>query len=116
MNKQQSVASYRRAFNVAEDQLHGGTINLTAVLLVEQNLFTAEATLTQDQLTQLTDGGEPVSGARWRMGTAGEGFHAGERTRFRNKGILSSDGKISWDEFKAGCAKGMVSNPGPTRA
>ena len=49
----QSVASYRRAFKVAEDQLHGGTINLTAVLLVEQNLFTAEATLTQDQLTHL---------------------------------------------------------------
>jgi outer membrane protein, multidrug efflux system len=51
----QAVASYRRAFKVAEDQLHGGTINLTAVLLVEQNLFTAEATLTLDQLTQLTD-------------------------------------------------------------
>jgi outer membrane protein, multidrug efflux system len=49
----ESVASFRRAFNVAEDQLHGGTINLTAVLLVEQNLFTAEATLTQDQLTHL---------------------------------------------------------------
>src|SRR6516165_7836715 len=49
----QAVASNRRAFNVAEKQLHGGTINLTAVLLVEQNLFTAEATLTQDQLTQL---------------------------------------------------------------
>ncbi|MGA7372244.1 MAG: efflux transporter outer membrane subunit [Methyloceanibacter sp.] len=49
----QAVASNRRAFNVAEDQLHGGTINLTAVLLVEQNLFTAEATLTLDQLTQL---------------------------------------------------------------
>jgi multidrug efflux system outer membrane protein len=49
----QAVASNRRAFNVAEDQLHGGTINLTAMLLVEQNLFTAEATLTQDQLTQL---------------------------------------------------------------
>ena len=49
----QAVASNRRAFNVAEDQLHAGTINLTAVLLVEQNLFTAEATLTQDQLTQL---------------------------------------------------------------
>jgi multidrug efflux system outer membrane protein len=49
----ESVASYRRAFKVAEDQLHGGTINLTAVLLVEQNLFTAEATLTLDQLTHL---------------------------------------------------------------
>ena len=49
----ESVASYRRAFEVAEDQLHGGTITLTAVLLVEQNLFTAEATLTLDQLTRL---------------------------------------------------------------
>src|SRR6478672_3464457 len=49
----QAVSSNRSAFKVAEDQLHGGTINLTAVLLVEQNLFTAEATLTQDQLTQL---------------------------------------------------------------
>src|SRR5262249_1935460 len=48
----ESVASYRRAFQVAEDQLHG-TINLTGVLLVEQNLFTAEATLTLDQLTRL---------------------------------------------------------------
>jgi outer membrane protein, multidrug efflux system len=49
----ESVASSRRAFKVAEDQLHGGTINLTTVLLVEQNLFTAEATLTLDQLTDL---------------------------------------------------------------
>jgi NodT family efflux transporter outer membrane factor (OMF) lipoprotein len=49
----EAVASNRRAFKVAEDQLHGGTINLTAMLLVEQNLFTAEATLTLDQLTQL---------------------------------------------------------------
>ena len=48
------VTSYRRAFKVAEDQLHGGTINLTTVLLVEQNLFTAEITLTEVQLTQLT--------------------------------------------------------------
>jgi outer membrane protein, multidrug efflux system len=47
------VTSYRRAFKVAEDQLHGGTINLTTVLLVEQNLFTAEITLTEVQLTQL---------------------------------------------------------------
>ena len=27
----------------------------------------------------------------------------------------NGDGKITWDEFKAGCAKGMVSNPAPAQ-
>jgi len=27
----------------------------------------------------------------------------------------NGDGKISWDEFKAGCAKGMVSNSAPAQ-
>jgi multidrug efflux system outer membrane protein len=47
------VINTRRAFEVAETQLHGGTVNLTTVLVVEQTLFTSEDALTQVRLTQL---------------------------------------------------------------
>ncbi|WP_103721071.1 efflux transporter outer membrane subunit [Bosea psychrotolerans] len=46
------VASSRRAFEVAETQLRGGTVNLVSVLQVQQTFFTAEDTLAQVRLTR----------------------------------------------------------------
>src|SRR4029077_10791853 len=41
----QVVAASREAFNIAEKQLSGGTVNLVTVLQAEQQLFTAENNL-----------------------------------------------------------------------
>jgi len=49
----QVVASSRTAFEVAEKQLRGGTINLITLLQAEQTLFTAENTLVQVRLSKL---------------------------------------------------------------
>jgi len=49
----QVVASSRMAFDVAEKQLRGGTINLITLLQAEQTLFTAENTLVQVRLSKL---------------------------------------------------------------
>ncbi|MFH0295682.1 efflux transporter outer membrane subunit [Bradyrhizobium sp. 31Argb] len=49
----QVVASSQTAFDVAEKQLRGGTINLITVLQAEQTLFTAEVTLVQVRLSKL---------------------------------------------------------------
>jgi multidrug efflux system outer membrane protein len=49
----QVVASSRTAFDVAEKQLRGGTINLITLLQAEQTLFTAEITLVQVRLSKL---------------------------------------------------------------
>ena len=49
----QVVASSRTAFEVAEKQLRGGTVNLITVLQTEQTLFTAENTLVQVRLSKL---------------------------------------------------------------
>ena len=49
----QVVASSRTAFDVAEKQLRGGTINLVTLLQAEQTLFTAENTLVQVRLSKL---------------------------------------------------------------
>ncbi|AOO84567.1 efflux transporter outer membrane subunit [Bosea vaviloviae] len=46
------VASSRRAFEVAETQLRGGTVNLVSVLQVQQTFFTAEDNLAQVRLTR----------------------------------------------------------------
>ncbi|SFI00387.1 efflux transporter, outer membrane factor (OMF) lipoprotein, NodT family [Bosea sp. OK403] len=46
------VASSRRAFEVAEAQLRGGTVNLVSVLQVQQTFFTAEDNLAQVRLTR----------------------------------------------------------------
>jgi outer membrane protein, multidrug efflux system len=48
-----AVAASRKAFEVAETQLRGGTINLITVLQAEQTLFTAETTLVQVRLSKL---------------------------------------------------------------
>jgi NodT family efflux transporter outer membrane factor (OMF) lipoprotein len=50
----QVVASSRKAFDVAETQLRGGTVNLITVLQTEQTLFNAENTLVQVRLSKLT--------------------------------------------------------------
>jgi len=49
----QVVAASRQAFDIAEKQLNGGTVNLITVLQVEQTLFTAENTLIQVRLNKL---------------------------------------------------------------
>ena len=50
--QQQVVAASREAFNVAEKQLNGGTINLITVLQAEQTLFTAENNLVLVRLSK----------------------------------------------------------------
>lgn len=47
------VAASRKAFEVAEMQLRGGTINLVTLLQAEQTLFTAEDTLVEVRLSKL---------------------------------------------------------------
>lgn len=47
------VAASRKAFEVAETQLRGGTINLITVLQAEQTLFTAQNNLVQIRLNKL---------------------------------------------------------------
>ncbi|MGH6740777.1 MAG: efflux transporter outer membrane subunit [Bradyrhizobium sp.] len=51
--QQDVVNASRQAFDVAEKQLNGGTINLITVLQVQQTLFTAENTLVQVRLNKL---------------------------------------------------------------
>lgn len=46
------VASARRAFEVAEVQLRGGTANLISVLQTQQTLFVAEDNLAQVRLNR----------------------------------------------------------------
>jgi multidrug efflux system outer membrane protein len=48
------VESSRRAFDVSEQRLREGTIDLITVLQTEQTLFTAEDALAQAQLARLT--------------------------------------------------------------
>jgi outer membrane protein, multidrug efflux system len=47
------VINSRKAFDVAETQLRGGTVNLITVLQTQQTLFTAESNLVQVRLTKL---------------------------------------------------------------
>jgi multidrug efflux system outer membrane protein len=47
------VANSRKAFDVAEAQLKGGTVNLITVLQTQQTLFTAENTLVLVRLSKL---------------------------------------------------------------
>ena len=51
--QQDVVNASRQAFDVAEKQLNGGTINLITVLQAQQTLFTAENTLVQVRLNKL---------------------------------------------------------------
>jgi NodT family efflux transporter outer membrane factor (OMF) lipoprotein len=47
------VSSSRRAFNLSEQQLHAGTVNLVTLLQTEQTLFQAEDSLVQARLARL---------------------------------------------------------------
>jgi outer membrane protein, multidrug efflux system len=49
----QVVTSSRQAFNISEERLREGTIDLVTVLQTQQTLFTAEDTLAQAQLARL---------------------------------------------------------------
>ena len=51
--QEQVVAASREAFDVAEKQLNGGTVNLVTVLQTEQTLFTAENNLITVRLNKL---------------------------------------------------------------
>jgi NodT family efflux transporter outer membrane factor (OMF) lipoprotein len=51
--QQEVVNASQQAFDVAEKQLNGGTINLITVLQAEQTLFTAQNTLVQVRLNKL---------------------------------------------------------------
>jgi outer membrane protein, multidrug efflux system len=51
--QQDAVAASRKAFEVAETQLRGGTVNLVTVLQAEQTLFTAENNLVTVRLNKL---------------------------------------------------------------
>jgi outer membrane protein, multidrug efflux system len=51
--QQDAVAASRKAFEVAETQLRGGTVNLITVLQAEQTLFTAENNLVTVRLNKL---------------------------------------------------------------
>ena len=51
--QQQVVAASREAFDVAQKQLNGGTVNLVTVLQAEQTLFTAENNLVTVRLNKL---------------------------------------------------------------
>jgi outer membrane protein, multidrug efflux system len=51
--QQQVVAASREAFDIAEKQLGGGTVNLITVLQAEQTLFTAENNLVLVRLSKL---------------------------------------------------------------
>ncbi len=47
------VVSSRRAFNLSEQQLRAGTVNLVTLLQVGQTLFQAEDALAQTRLARL---------------------------------------------------------------
>jgi multidrug efflux system outer membrane protein len=47
------VDSSRRAFNLSEQQMNSGTVNMVTLLQVEETLFTAEDQLAQVQLARL---------------------------------------------------------------
>jgi outer membrane protein, multidrug efflux system len=51
--QKEAVAASRKAFEVAETQLRGGTVNLITVLQAEETLFTAENTLVLVRLSKL---------------------------------------------------------------
>lgn len=51
--QQDVVSSSRRAFDLSDQQLRAGTVNLVTLLQVEQTLFQAEDTLAQARLARL---------------------------------------------------------------
>ena len=52
-DQREAVLASQMAFYLSEQQLREGTVNLVTLLQVEQQLFTAEDTLTQVQLARL---------------------------------------------------------------
>ena len=48
-----AVAASRRAYEISEERLRAGTIDLVTLLAVQQNLFQAQENLVQSRLTRL---------------------------------------------------------------
>jgi multidrug efflux system outer membrane protein len=70
----QAVLSARRAFQLSEEQLRGGLIDVTTLLQVEQTLFTAEIAYAQIRQTRLQDAVnlyQQLGGGWYKPGDAG---------------------------------------------
>ena len=61
------VTSSRRAFDISEQRLRQGTIDLVTVLQTQQTLYQAEDALVQARLALCAGGRQPLSGARRRL-------------------------------------------------
>ncbi len=70
----EAVVSARRAFELSEQQLRGGIIDVTTLLQVEQTLFNAEIAYAQIRQTRLLDGVslyQALGGGWYKPGGAG---------------------------------------------
>jgi outer membrane protein, multidrug efflux system len=70
----EAVISARRAFELSEQQLRGGIIDVTTLLQVEQTLFTAEIAYAQIRQTRLLDAVslyQALGGGWYKPGDAG---------------------------------------------
>jgi NodT family efflux transporter outer membrane factor (OMF) lipoprotein len=70
----EAVISARRAFELSEEQLRGGIIDVTTLLQVEQTLFTAEVAYAQIRQTRLQDAVnlyQQLGGGWYKPGDAG---------------------------------------------
>ncbi len=70
----EAVISARRAFDLSEQQLRGGIIDVTTLLQVEQTLFTAEIAYAQIRETRLLDAVslyQALGGGWYKPGDAG---------------------------------------------
>jgi outer membrane protein, multidrug efflux system len=70
----EAVISARRAFDLSEQQLKGGIIDVTTLLQVEQTLFTAEIAYAQIRETRLLDAVslyQALGGGWYKPGNAG---------------------------------------------
>ena len=70
----EAVVSARRAFELSEQQLRGGIIDVTTLLQVEQTLFTAEIAYAQIRQTRLQDAVsvyQALGGGWYKPGDAG---------------------------------------------
>ena len=67
------VTSSRRAFDISEQRLREGTIDLVTVLQTQQTLYQAEDVLAQAQLAHVAGDRQSLSGARRRLAAEAAG-------------------------------------------
>src|SRR5262249_53373097 len=72
-----AVVSARRAFDIAEERLRGGTVDLTTVLTIQQTLFQAQDVLALARLAHL----QAIVGLSRHSAPAGRAGAAGCRLR-----------------------------------